>query len=145
VPVTVCSYFMDVTEVHVTVRCLPAILPMLPMCCSARITYGRMARGDHGLSKVSLGSVMPYVSSSRGRPLLIGPYHHFMGGPPTRRAACSRLLPPWTPHAIRLWCHSTSDCKGAHIRLHLRVRMSFLHLLATSRARTRDTSLGENR
>jgi hypothetical protein len=26
-----------------------------------------------------------------------------LGGPPAGRAACGRLLPFWTPHALRLW------------------------------------------
>jgi hypothetical protein len=33
-----------------------------------------------------------------------GPYSRFKGGPPTRRTTCSRLLLPWTPHAMRLCC-----------------------------------------
>jgi hypothetical protein len=32
------------------------------------------------------------------------PYDRFMGDPPTGWAACSRLLPLWTPHTVRLWC-----------------------------------------
>jgi hypothetical protein len=31
-----------------------------------------------------------------------------MGGPPAERAACGRLLPPWTPHAVRL-------CQSIHV------------------------------
>jgi hypothetical protein len=30
------------------------------------------------------------------------PYGRLWGGPPTGRAACGRLLPPWIPHAVRL-------------------------------------------
>jgi hypothetical protein len=35
-------------------------------------------------------------------PALKRPYGRFKGGPPARRAARGRLLPPWTPHAVRL-------------------------------------------
>jgi hypothetical protein len=52
---------------------------------------GRMARGGHGLPKVSLGPAMP------------DPYGRFRGDlPATGRTACSRLLPVRTPHAVRL-------------------------------------------
>jgi hypothetical protein len=43
-----------------------------------------MARGGHGLPKVLPGPAMPYPST------------------PCGRAACGRLLPFWTPHAVRL-------------------------------------------
>jgi hypothetical protein len=42
--------------------------------------HGRMARGGQGLRKVSLGPAMPNASMP-----------------------CGRLLPPWAPHAVRLW------------------------------------------
>jgi hypothetical protein len=35
------------------------------------------------------------------------------GGPPTGQAACSRLLPPWTPYAVRL-CPSPSSFHSPH-------------------------------
>jgi hypothetical protein len=35
-----------------------------------------------------------------GGPPLKRPYGRLRGGPPTGRVACSRLLPPWTPHTI---------------------------------------------
>jgi hypothetical protein len=51
------------------------------------VNHRRTARGDHGLHKVSLGSAMP---NSCGR---------FRSA---RRAACGRLVPFWTPHAVLL-------------------------------------------
>jgi hypothetical protein len=44
-----------------------------------------MARGGHGLPKLLLLPIMPNPSM------------------PCRRAACGRLLPYWTTHAVRLW------------------------------------------
>jgi hypothetical protein len=41
--------------------------------------------------------------SPAGGPPLKRPYGHFRGGLPTEHAACGRLLPLWTPHAVRLW------------------------------------------
>jgi hypothetical protein len=63
-----------------------------------------MARGDHGLPKVSPGPPMPNLSTpcSAGGPPLKQPFSHLRGGRPTGRAACGLLLPPKTPHAIRL-------------------------------------------
>jgi hypothetical protein len=58
--------------------------------------YGRMARGGHGIPKVSPGPAMPIPSlpfGGGGTPLK-RPYSHFRGG---------RLLSLWTPHAIRPW------------------------------------------
>jgi hypothetical protein len=49
--------------------------------------HGCMARCGHGLPKVS---------------------GHFRGDLPSRCAACSRLLPLWTPNAVRLWFTSSS-------------------------------------
>jgi hypothetical protein len=37
-----------------------------------------------------------------GPPLKL-PYIHFRDGPPAWRAACGRILPLWTPHAVRLY------------------------------------------
>jgi hypothetical protein len=54
---------------------------------------GRMAKGGHGIPKVSLGPVMPEPST---------PYGRFWGGRPASLVACARLLPIWTPHAVRL-------------------------------------------
>jgi hypothetical protein len=39
-----------------------------------------------------------------GGPPLKRPYIRFRGGPPALRVVCSRLLPFWTPHAVRPWC-----------------------------------------
>jgi hypothetical protein len=50
-----------------------------------------MARGGHGLSKNSPRLAMSYPSMP------------FRGGLPTGQVHCSRLLPLWTTHAVRLW------------------------------------------
>jgi light-regulated signal transduction histidine kinase (bacteriophytochrome) len=47
---------------------------------------------------------MPYLSM--GGP----PYSHFRGGPLVGLAACSHLLPLWTPHAVRLCMPFTQLC-----------------------------------
>jgi hypothetical protein len=49
-----------------------------------------------------------------GEPPLKRPYRCFRGGLPTKRKACGRLLPPWTTHAVRLWC-SGSRCVGSSL------------------------------
>jgi hypothetical protein len=62
-----------------------------------------MARGGHGLLEVLPGPTMPYaLLRPAGGPTLKQPYDHFRGGLPTGRATCSRLLPLWTPHVLRL-------------------------------------------
>jgi hypothetical protein len=53
--------------------------------------HRRIARGGHGLPKVSTRPAMPYPSMPCRRATL-----------PTERVACGRLPPFWTPHAIRL-------------------------------------------
>jgi hypothetical protein len=65
----------------------------------------RMARGGDGLPKVSPRPAMPNPSTPCGRAAYERPYGRFNGGPPARRATCGRLLPLWTPHAVRLCCH----------------------------------------
>jgi hypothetical protein len=40
-----------------------------------------------------------------GGPPLKQPYGCFWGGPPAGQVACSRLLPLWPPHAVRLCLH----------------------------------------
>jgi hypothetical protein len=67
-----------------------------------------MASGDRGLPKVSLGPAMPFYAL-RGGPPLKRPYACFRGDLPAGWAACGRLLPPWTTHAVRLLSLST-DC-----------------------------------
>jgi hypothetical protein len=74
------------------------------------VTLGhrRMARGGHGLPKVSPGLTMPnpYTPCRRATPeTALCPFQGWPAhrdGPPTGRAACSRLLPLWTPHAVGL-------------------------------------------
>jgi hypothetical protein len=46
----------------------------------------------------------PYLNLLRpaGEPPLNRPYGHFRGGPPIGREAYDRILPLWTPHALRL-------------------------------------------
>jgi hypothetical protein len=72
-----------------------------------RWSHRRITRGGQGLPKVSLGPAMPY---GQARPVG-GPYGRFRGSPPARRVACGLLLPPWTPHTVRLWleCLTFSD------------------------------------
>jgi hypothetical protein len=62
--------------------------------------HGRMARGGHGLSKVSLWPAMPYPFTPCGRI--------------TPETACSLLLFPWTPQAVRL-CQN--DESGSEVEI----------------------------
>jgi hypothetical protein len=64
--------------------------------------HGYMAVGGHGLPKVSPGPAIPYPFMPCGGPPLKRPYGHFRGGPLNGQAACGRLVPPWTPRAVRL-------------------------------------------
>jgi hypothetical protein len=64
--------------------------------------HGSMARGDHGLPKVSPKPSCPTFLRPAGGPPLKQHYVCFRGGRPTRRATCGYLLPPLTPHAVRL-------------------------------------------
>jgi hypothetical protein len=52
--------------------------------------------------KFHLGLQYPTPLYFVGGPRLKPPYRHFRRGPPAKWAACSRILPLWTPHAIRL-------------------------------------------
>jgi hypothetical protein len=64
-----------------------------------------VARGGHGLPKVSPRPAMPDPSRARhlaGGPPLKWPCGRFRDGLPAGRAACGRLLPLWIPHAICL-------------------------------------------
>jgi hypothetical protein len=81
---------------------------------------GRMGRSIHELPKVSPKPGMPNPSTPCGGPppkwpyglmalwpyglMALWPYGHFGGGPPTGWVACSHLLPPWIPHAVRACC-----------------------------------------
>jgi hypothetical protein len=69
---------------------------------SQTLDQGRRAWGGHGLPKVSPGPAMPYPSTPCGRATLKQPYGPFRGSSPTRRAACGRLPPLWTPNVVRL-------------------------------------------
>jgi hypothetical protein len=68
-----------------------------------------MARGGHRLPKVSPGPPCLTLLRPAGGPPPKRPYGHFRGSPPAGRAACSRLLPPWKPHAVRLRMGSPID------------------------------------
>jgi hypothetical protein len=70
------------------------------MFYSCPFNHGHIARGDHGLAKVSPGPTMPYPTLLHpvGGPPHKRPYGHFMVSPLTGLAACGRLLPFWTPH-----------------------------------------------
>jgi hypothetical protein len=52
----------------------------------------------------------PTLLGPGGWPPLNLPYSHFRGGPLTGQAACGRLLPLWTPHAVRIWVHGEGTC-----------------------------------
>jgi hypothetical protein len=52
--------------------------------------------------KFHLGLPCPTFLRPAGMPPLKWPYGCFKGGLPARRAACGRLLPLLTPHAVRL-------------------------------------------
>jgi hypothetical protein len=75
-----------------------ACLHSLVIIISRFPPHERMARGGHGLHKVSPGPVMPYPPTPAGRPPLKQPYGRSRGDPPARRATCGCLLPFWTPH-----------------------------------------------
>jgi hypothetical protein len=52
--------------------------------------------------KFHSGPPCPTLLPPTGRPLMKQPYGLFRGGPPAGWAGCGRLLPFWTPHAVRL-------------------------------------------
>jgi len=64
--------------------------------CHYQLANGRMERGGQGLPEVSAGPAMPYPTTNCRRATTK------RGGPPAGRVACGRLLPFWTPHAVRL-------------------------------------------
>jgi hypothetical protein len=66
-----------------------------------------MARGDHGLPKVSPGLTMPNPSTPCRRDTPETALLLFRGWP-TRRAG-GRLLPFWIPHAVRILNHSLQE------------------------------------
>jgi len=65
--------------------------------------HGRTARGGHGLPKVSPGPAMPDPSMPCGRATPETALQQFRGRPAHRVGSLRRLLPFWTPHAVRLW------------------------------------------
>jgi hypothetical protein len=52
--------------------------------------------------KFHLGPPCPTLLWPAGGPPLKQPYGHFRGSPPAGWATCSRVLPLWTPHIVRL-------------------------------------------
>jgi hypothetical protein len=64
--------------------------------------HGCKESGDHGLPEVLLGPAMPYFFTPAGRATPETALQPFQGGLPAGWAAYGRLLPPWTPHAVRL-------------------------------------------
>jgi hypothetical protein len=72
----------------------------------ARGGHGRMARGGRGrtLPKAPPGPAMPYPSMPSGHatPETASRPSQECPRPQGGRAACSRLQPFWTPHAVRL-------------------------------------------
>jgi hypothetical protein len=66
--------------------------------------HGCKARGGHGLPKASPRPAMPYRSKSNSKTAL-QPFQGWpacRGGPLAGQVVCRRLLPLWTPHAVRL-------------------------------------------
>jgi hypothetical protein len=61
-----------------------------------------MAKSGHGLPKAWPGPAMPYLFTPCrwATPEMV--LQPFQGWSAHRAAACSCLLPPWTPHAVRL-------------------------------------------
>jgi hypothetical protein len=53
--------------------------------------------------KFYMGPPCPNLLRPVDGPPLKRPYGCFWGNPSTGRAACGRLLPFWTPRAVRLW------------------------------------------
>jgi hypothetical protein len=68
-----------------------------------------MARGGDGFPKVSPGPAILTLLRLVGGPPLKRPHGRFRGGPPAGQVACGRLLPFWTPHAVRLWFKADRD------------------------------------
>jgi hypothetical protein len=61
-----------------------------------------MARGGHGPPRSHLGPPCSTLLHPTREPPLKRLYGRFRGGPPAKQAACSCLIIPWTPHAVRL-------------------------------------------
>jgi hypothetical protein len=77
--------------------------------------HGRMARGGHGLPKVSIGNLQcPIIPRPTGEPPLKWPYGLMALWPyglmAIWQAVCSSLLPLWTAHVIRLCMCLISLC-----------------------------------
>jgi hypothetical protein len=66
------------------------------------VKHRRVARGNHGQPKVLLGPTMPTLLRPAGRLPLKRPYGRSRGSLPAGQTTCGRILPPWTPNAIRL-------------------------------------------
>jgi hypothetical protein len=65
--------------------------------------HGRRARGGQGRPKVSLGPTIPHPSTSCRQPPLKWSYGLSRGGRLQGRRRAAVLLPPWIPHAVRLF------------------------------------------
>jgi hypothetical protein len=81
-------------------------LPGIPGAMMSRrgpqgsMEHRRMAWGGHKLSKISLGPTMldPSTPCGQANPeMALQPFRAGVG-----QLACSRFLPPWTPHAVCL-------------------------------------------
>jgi hypothetical protein len=64
--------------------------------------HGRMARGGHGLPKVSPGLFMPYPSKHCGRATPETVLQPFQRLPAHTVVSLQSSSTPWTPHAVRL-------------------------------------------
>jgi hypothetical protein len=65
--------------------------------------HGRMARGSHGLPKVSPGPAMHNTSTPCWWAIPETALWLFQGWPARRAGVNGCLLPLWTPCAVRLW------------------------------------------
>jgi hypothetical protein len=80
------------------------VLSWIVSICISGSQHERMARGGHGLPKVSVRHVLPNPSTPCGWPPLKRPFQRW---PPTGQVACGCLLPLGhpTPYASRSQSH----------------------------------------
>jgi hypothetical protein len=93
----------------------PLSPPRQPCCHSPHIAFvvvavvvviGAWQGVAMGTIKFHAGLPCPTLLRPAFAPPQKRPYGRSSGGPPARRAACRRLLPFWTPHAVLLWSSS---------------------------------------
>jgi hypothetical protein len=84
------------------VRVIGSVLVRSFLSIVIRVCVGVWQGDGHGLPKVLFGPAIPYPSMACGQATPETALQPFQGDPPAGRAACDRLLPVWTPHAVRL-------------------------------------------